>query len=66
MRTERPEPWGFDVWDPRLTIRQQAAEAQQLSNDDVMDGDDPTVVDESAAEPRELETVSGGANMERR
>ena len=62
MRTERPEPWGFDVWDPRLATRQQAADAQRASDTDVRDGDAPTAPDESApAEPRELEAV-GGAN----
>ena len=62
MRTERPEPWGFDVWDPRLTLRQQAADAQHESDTDVSDGVDPTVLDEPApAEPRELETVGAGA-----
>ena len=62
MRTERPEPWGFDVWDPRLTLRQQAADAQHVSDQGELDADDQTVLDESApAEPRQLETVGGGS-----
>lgn len=62
MRIERPAPWGFDVWDPRLTLRQQAADAQHVSDADVPDDVDPTVPNEPAsAEPRELETVGAGA-----
>ncbi len=60
MRTERPEPWGFDIWDPRLTLRQQAADAQRESVDvpDMSAIDQPTVVVEPGeAEPRELEPV---------
>jgi hypothetical protein len=61
MRTERPEPWGFDLYDPRLTMRQQAADAQRGSADQ-SDIDEPTVVEESAPlEPGELEPVGGGA-----
>lgn len=61
MRTERPEPWGFDLWDPRLTLRQQAADAQRVSDIDAPDVDPPNVLEEPAsAEPRELETVGGG------
>ena len=61
MRTERPEPWGFDVWDPRLTLRQQAADAQHVSDADLLDPDDPTVLDEAPTDPRELENVGAGA-----
>jgi hypothetical protein len=61
MRTERPEPWGFDLWDPRLTIRQQAADAQHVTDANLLDAEDPTVLDEpESTEPRELETVGGG------
>ena len=61
MRTERPEPWGFDLWDPRLTLRQQAADAQRGSVN-VSDIDEPTVVEKepAPAEPRELATVGRG------
>jgi hypothetical protein len=63
MRTERPAPWGFDVWDPRLTLRQQAADAQHESDAGVPDGADPTVPHEPApAEPPELETVGARAD----
>jgi hypothetical protein len=60
MRTERPEPWGFDLWDPRLTLRQQAADAQRESVDvpDVPPSGQPTAAEEPGeAEPRELEPV---------
>jgi hypothetical protein len=61
MRTERPEPWGFDVWDPRLTLRQQAADAQQSSGDDAPRTDQPTDADELAqGEAREPQTVGAG------
>jgi hypothetical protein len=57
MRTERPEPWGFDLWDPRLTMRQKAADAQRGSID-VSDVEEPTVVEEpDPAESREPATV---------
>jgi hypothetical protein len=57
MRTERPEPWGFDVWDPRLNMRQQAADAQRLS--DAHDPEiEPAALDEPApAESPEAELV---------
>jgi hypothetical protein len=58
MRTERPTPWGFDVWDPRLTLRQQAADAQRIPIADTPDSDETTILDEPAAtEPREPELV---------
>ena len=61
MRTERPEPWGFDLYDPRLTMRQQAADAQRGSTD-APDSDEPIDIEEPASsEPRELEPVGGGA-----
>ena len=60
MRTERPEPWGFDVWDPRLTMRQQAADAQRVSDAEAPETDESSGWDEpAAAEPRELETSGG-------
>jgi hypothetical protein len=58
MRTERPTPWGFDVWDPRLTLRQQAADAQRIPIADTPDDHEPAIPDEPAAtEPREPELV---------
>jgi hypothetical protein len=60
MRTERPEPWGFDLWDPRLAIRQRAVDAQPLSDAEGPKKDEASDWDEPApAEPRELETVGG-------
>ena len=57
MRTERPEPWGFDVWDPRLTMRQQAADAQHQSSTDDSEIE-PAILDEPAtAESTEPELV---------
>jgi hypothetical protein len=42
MRTERPTPWGFDIWDPRLSTRREAAQAQWgQSDEDVKSLDDP-------------------------
>ena len=61
MRTERPEPWGFDVWDPRLTMRQQAAAAQHEPAVDELDSEDAQGLGEPPAdESRELEIVGGG------
>ena len=61
MRTERPEPWGYDVWDPRLTVRQQAANAQHEAALDDHHTDDTVGPNEPVAdETRELETVGGG------
>jgi hypothetical protein len=58
MRTERPTPWGFDVWDPRLTLRQQAADAQRVRIADTPDDREPTDPDEpEPTEPREPELV---------
>ena len=62
MRTERPAPWGFDVWDPRLTMRQQAAAAQHEPAVDELDSEDAVGLGEHAAdESRELETAGAGA-----
>ncbi len=41
MRTERPEPWGFDLYDPRLTIRQLAADAQRKYEPDEREPEEP-------------------------
>lgn len=61
MRTERPAPWGFDVWDPRLSVRQQAADAQHEPAVDELELDDAVGLREPAEdESRELETVGGG------
>lgn len=58
MRTERPTPWGFDVWDPKLTLRQQAADAQRLSDRNMPDDHEVAAMEDSgASEPPELETV---------
>lgn len=58
MRTERPAPWGFDVCDPRLSLRQQAAAAQHESDTDPVPRADPKVPDEpDSVDARELETV---------
>lgn len=62
MRTERPEPWGYDVWDPRLTLRQLAADAQRSSIADASDVDEPAALDDPpATEPREPELIGGAA-----
>jgi hypothetical protein len=62
MRTERQEPWGFDLWDPRLTLRQQAADAQRMSDADVLEVDQPAALDETdPADALVLETVRGGS-----
>ncbi len=61
MRTERPEPWGFDLYDPRITMRQLAADAQRKYEPDVSEPDEPTAVDPGAsAEPQDRELVGGG------
>jgi hypothetical protein len=57
MRTERPEPWGFDRYDPRLTIRQQAKDAQRKYDPDVPEPDAGTAVDEPTKGEREPESV---------
>ena len=62
MRTDRPDPWGFDLYDPRITIRQLAADAQRKYEADVPEPDAPAAVDEGAsAEPQEQELVGGGS-----
>ena len=64
MRTERPTPWGFDVWDPRLELRRAAADAQHRSDiPELMKSDDPTPDDAAQPEPkREPQLVgTGGA-----
>ena len=63
MRTERPEPWGFDLWDPRLTLRQQAADAQRASGDDPPGIDQPTEADEPVqTDAREPQPVGAGTD----
>ena len=60
MRTERPEPWGFDLYDPRLTIRQQAADAQRKYAADQTEPDEPDPLDEEpSSQPQERESVGG-------
>ena len=62
MRTERPEPWGFDLYDPRLTIRQQAADAQRKYEPDEREPEEPADVDDGASsELQDRELVSGGS-----
>ena len=59
MRTERPTPWGFDVWDPRLEFRRAAADAQR-GNDFPLPAkdDDPTRLDDDEhSEQREPDLV---------
>ncbi len=57
MRTERPAPWGFDVFDPRLEMRRAAAEAQRtygvldISSDHVSAEDDAAQIDAENREP---------------
>jgi len=62
MRTERPTPWGFDVWDPRLTMRQLAASAQhEFDLDGDVDSDvTTTVTGGEPADSADLETVGAG------
>ena len=52
MRTESPTPWGFDRWDPRLSIRQAAAEAQRGTS-----LDEPQPQAESVTETVPAETI---------
>lgn len=62
MRTERPTPWGFDIWDPRLDLRRAAADAQQgVVVPEPVDDDDPAIPDETTlADWPELEAVGAG------
>jgi hypothetical protein len=63
MRTERPTPLGFDIWDPRLEQRRAAAEAE-LSGASVEApyGDEsPILDDETPFDWPALETVGAGA-----
>ena len=62
MRTDRPDPWGFDLYDPRITMRQLAADAQRRYEADVPEPDRPTTVDDGASsEPQDRELVGGSA-----
>ena len=59
MRTERPTPWGFDVWDPRLELRRaaadaqvyQPAEAEEPTGEDLAITREPDETDERVLEP---------------
>jgi hypothetical protein len=59
MRTERPTPWGFDIWDPRLEFRRAAADAQRVGDNLPAAKDDhPTQPDDAELpEQREPELV---------
>ena len=60
MRTERPEPWGFDLYDPRLTIRQQAKDDQRKYDAALPEPHEPAPVDEPSNGAHEPETVGVG------
>jgi hypothetical protein len=61
MRTERPTPWGFDIWDPRLSTRREAAQAQWgQSDEDTMTPDDLTGDDHASTDSIEGEPVEAG------
>ena len=63
MRTERPTPWGFDVWDPRLDLRRAAAEAQRRYGVvDIPDRENAADRDVSEPpEPEDVEAVGAGS-----
>ena len=63
MRTERPTPWGFDVWDPRLEQRRAAAEAQRGSSsvEEPTREDWPILDDDTPLDWPALEPVGAGA-----
>lgn len=62
MRTERPTPWGFDVWDPRLEMRRAAAEAQRTYGVLDIPVEPGSAEEEAAATDSEaLEPVMAGA-----
>ena len=62
MRTERPTPWGFDIWNPRLELRRAAADAQrEAASEEVPAGEDPPALDETTPfEWPALEPVGAG------
>jgi hypothetical protein len=61
MRTERPTPWGFDIWDPRLSTRREAAQAQWAQSDeDSKMPDDWTWDEPGSTETTEPEAVGAG------
>jgi hypothetical protein len=64
MRTERPTPWGFDVFDPRLEMRRAAAEAQRTYGVvDIPGETDPAEEDAAPTDAIEREpAVAGGIN----
>ena len=62
MRTDRPEPWGFDLYDPRITMRQLAADAQRKYPADVPETDESAVAEEAPpSESSDRELVAGGS-----
>jgi hypothetical protein len=67
MRTERPTPWGFDIWDPRLEQQRAAAEAQRDSASvEAPAGDDWPILDNEAPfDWPALEAVGAGARAKR-
>jgi hypothetical protein len=67
MRTERPTPWGFYIWDPRLEQRRAAAEAQRgRASVEAPAGDDsPILDDETPFDWPALEAVGAGARDNR-
>jgi hypothetical protein len=61
MRTERPTPWGFDVFDPRLEMRRAAAEAQRTYGVvDIPGEPEPTEDDAAPAASDEREPAAAG------
>lgn len=67
MRTERPTPWGFDIWDPRLEQRRAAAEAQRgnASAEAPARDDWPILGDDTPLEWPALEPVGARARDNR-
>jgi hypothetical protein len=67
MRTERPTPWGFDIWDPRLEQRRAAAEAQRGGAfvEAPASDDSPILDDETPFDWPALEAVGAGARDNR-
>jgi hypothetical protein len=58
MRTERPTPWGWDIWDPRLSIRRDAAQAQWgQADEDARAPDDPNPDEPASTDSAERELV---------
>ena len=61
MRTDRADPWGFDLYDPRITIRQLAADAQRKYEPEMLEPDEAVPDEESLSEVQDRELVSGGS-----